>query len=443
MQSFVVLYLSNICDIIAQGDGSRLKPGKGALLCMQTSKDTNPPESTSNFTLILFTSAALALLLIIRIALFEYESFDYVHSLSRWVAAFRGMTFFEGLGAKVGNYNAPYMYILNIIARIGLPDLYLIKTVSILFDIMVAYFAMKLVSLRTERVHLQILAFILAFAIPTVVLNSSMWAQCDSIYAAFALGSVYFAYRGRSKTAYALIALALSFKFQAAFMLPVLAVFVITGKIRFKDCYMLFAVYFATLLPAIIAGAPIADLLQVYAAQIGTYDYLTLNAINIWQLVGIVDFSSFVTAGLFTCALAILSLLYFIYVNRERLTKTVDFIRLTYLFVVIAPFLLPKMHDRFFYMADVLSLVVFLFDKRRWYVPVVTILCSYTVYAWFLMEWTTLFDYRLAALALMTVIIIVLRDFVVSLSARREGRHGGHKEDGSCDDQEDSPADCE
>jgi len=404
---------------------------------MQTSKDTNPPEPTSSFAVILFASAALTLLLIIRIALFDYESFDYVHSLSRWVSEFRGMTFFEALGAKVGNYNPPYMYILNIIARINLPDLYLIKTVSVLFDVLVAYFVMKLVSLRTGRIHLHILAFILAFAVPTVVLNSSMWAQCDSIYAAFALGSVYFAYRGRSKTAYAFIALALSFKLQAAFMLPVFAVFVITGKIRLKDCYIFFAVYFAMLLPAFIAGAPISSLLNVYATQIGTYEYLTLNAINIWQLVGVVDFSSFVTAGLLICSLAILGLLYFIYVNRERLTKTVDFIRLTYLFVVIAPFLLPKMHDRFFYMADVLSLVVFLFDKRRWYVPVVTILCSYTVYAWFLMEWTTLFDYKLAALALMTVIIIVLRDFVVSLSGRQEGRHGGASRDNSTDD---SPA---
>jgi len=407
---------------------------------MQTSKDTNPPGSKSSFTVILFASAAVALLLIIRSALFYYESFDYIHSLSRWVSVFRGMTFFEALGTNVGNYNPPYMYILNIIARIGLPDLYLIKTVSVIFDVLAAYFVTKLVSLRTDRVHLHILAFILALAIPTVVLNSSMWAQCDSIYAAFALGSVYFAYQGRSKKAYVFIALALSFKLQAAFMLPVLAVFVITKRIRLQDCYMFFAVYFAMLLPAFIAGAPLSDLLIIYATQTVTYDYLTLNAINIWQLVGNVDFSGFVTAGLFTCALAILGLLYFIYVNRERLTKTVDFIRLTYLFVVIAPFLLPKMHDRFFYMADVLSLVVFLYDKRRWYVPVVTILCSYTAYAWFLMEWTTLFDYRLAALALMTVIFIVLRDFVISLSSRQNGLHC----DGTCDEfSDDSPAACE
>jgi len=350
------------------------------------------------------------------------------------------MTFFEALGAKVGNYNPPYMYILNIIARIGFADLYLIKTVSVLFDILVAYFVMKLVSLRTESVHLHILAFVLAFAIPTVVLNSSMWAQCESIYTAFALGAVYFAYLGRGRTAYAFIALALSFKLQAAFILPVFAVFVITGKIRLRDCYMFFAVYFAMLFPALIAGAPIAGLLKIYATQTVTYNFLTLNAINVWQLVGAVDFSSFVTAGIFTCALAILGLLYFIYVNRARLTETVDFIRLTYLFVVIAPFLLPKMHDRFFYMADVLSLVVFLFDKRRWYVPVVTILCSYTVYAWFLMEWTTLFDYKLAALALLTVIFIVLRDFVISLSSGQdESNSDGYRDEFS----DDSPAACE
>ena len=387
---------------------------------MQTPKDTNTPESTSSFAVFVFTSAAVAALLIIRFALFYFESWDYITFLSGWVSAYRDMSFAEALGTSVGNYNPPYMYILNIISRIGLPDLYLIKTISVLFDILAAFFVMKLVSLKTGSVNFHTLAFILAFAIPTVILNSSMWGQCDSIYAAFALGSVYFALKGRGKMAYAFIALALSFKLQAAFVLPVFAVFVITKKIRLQDCYVFFAVYFATLLPALLAGVPVSDLLLVYFNQTISYNFLTLNAINIWQFVDNIEFIYFKIAGLLICGLAVFGLLCFVYVNRTRLTKTTDFIRLTYLFAVIMPFLLPQMHDRFFYMADVLSLVVFLFDKRRWYVPVVTVFCSYTVYAWYLMQWLTLFDYKVAAVALMVVIFIVLQDVVISLS----GHHG-------------------
>jgi len=390
---------------------------------MQGSKDPKRANEVNELVALSFALTAVAALLIVRGALFYFQSWDYLNFLSGWISDYRSMSFSEALGTNVGNYNPPYMYILNMISSIGGSDLYLIKSVSVVFDILLAYFVMKIVSLKTERLNMLILAVVLAFAIPTVVLNSAMWAQCDSIYSAFSLGAVYFALRGRSKMSYVFIALALSFKLQAAFILPIFIIFIIKKKIKLSDCYMFFAVYLAMLLPALIAGAHIRDLLLVYFNQSVTYNYLTLNAINIWQFVEHVPFAenvrfaNFKIAGLFISGLAVLSLLYFTYVNREKLVKTVDYIRLTFLFAVILPFLLPQMHDRFFYMADVLSLTVFLYDKRRWFVPIVTVFCSYTVYASYLMGWTVFTDYRwFAALALMFVIFIVLRDLVISLT---------------------------
>jgi Gpi18-like mannosyltransferase len=198
-------------------------------------------------------------------------------------------------------------------------------------------------------------------------------------------------------------------------MLPLFAVFVMNKKIRLRDCYVFFSVYLAMLLPAFVAGRPVGDLLLVYFRQTDTYHYLSLNAVNIWRFVDNVSFSSFRTAGLFIAGTAVLGLLYFTYVHRERLVKTADYIRLAFLFAAILPFLLPQMHERFFYMADVLSLAVFFYDKRRWYVPVISVFCSYTAYAWYLMQWTVVVDYKYAAFAFMIVIFIVLRDLVISL----------------------------
>jgi len=383
---------------------------------MQNTKDSSSRNEISEIAAYTIAVASIAALLIIRGALFYHESWDYINFLSEWVGKYRNMTFFEALGTNVGNYNPPYMYFLNIISRINAPDLYLIKSVSIIFDALLAYFVMKIVSLRTDSLNIRILAFVLAFAIPTVVLNSSMWAQCDSIYTAFAIGSVYFALQNRSKMAYAFIAIALSFKLQAAFIFPVFIVFLLTKKIRFRDCYVFFLVYFTMLLPAIISGMPVSNLLSVYFNQTVTYEHLKLNAINMWQFVDGVEFIYFKIAGLFTCSLIVLGILYFVFVNKERLVNDVDYVRLVFLFAVILPYVLPQMHDRFFYMADVLSLTVFLYDKRRWYVPVVTVFCSFTAYAWYLMNWIVIIDYRYAAIALMIVIFIVLRDLVISLT---------------------------
>jgi len=382
---------------------------------MQISENKNNPNLSDKIAALGFALIGVVSLLIIRGALFYNDWGDYIYFLKPWITAYRHMTFLEGLGTVVGNYNPPYMYILNIIARTDIPELFLIKCVSVVFDFLLAFFVMKIVSLKTESINMRILAFLLTFAIPTVVLNSSMWGQCDSIYSAFAIGSFYFGMRNKSKSAYAFMALAVSFKVQAVFLMPVLAIFVIMKKVRFRDCHVFFAVYLATLLPAILAGMPIDVALLTYVRQANYFSSLNMNIVNVWRFVDHVEYENFRAAGLYIAGLAVLGLMYFTYVNRDRLVKNADYVRLAYLSAIIMPFLLPKMHDRYYFLADVLSLVVFLFDKRRWYVPVVTIFCSYLGYAYFLMSGTTLLDYRLAAIALLFIILVVLRDYVISL----------------------------
>ena len=387
---------------------------------MQLFKRSNESETYDNIIAYLFTFVCVSALLIVRSALFYYESGDYTLFYGPWIETFRTMTFIEGLGTKVGNYNPPYMYILNIIARINFSDVILMKIVSVFFDLLLAVFVMRIVSLKTDSLNIHISALILTMAVPTIILNSSMWGQCDSIYSAFAIGSVYFGMRGKSKLTYVFIALAISFKLQTGFLLPLIAVFILTGKIRFRDCYIFFVVYIAMLLPAIFSGMPINVAFLIYLDQATTYTRLNLNIVNLWQFVGNVNTANFTIAGLFMTGTAVLSLLYFIYIHKERLKENIDYVRLAYIFAVMIPFLLPKMHDRYYFMADALSVAVFIYDKKRWYVPVVTILCSYISYAFLLMLGTELIDFRLAATALFIVIIIVLRDFISSLYYKTE-----------------------
>jgi len=51
--------------------------------------------------------------------------------------------------------------------------------------------------------------------------------------------------------------------------------------------------------------------------------------------------------------------------------------------VSLTPFVLPKMHDRYFYPADALSLIVAFYNPNLWFVPILFQLSSglaYTVY---------------------------------------------------------------
>jgi Gpi18-like mannosyltransferase len=376
-----------------------------------------PPNEqlADNIVKLVFFLIMAAGLTAVRGSLLYYRSADYISYLSQWVEAYRGMSIREGLGTNVGNYNMPYMYILLGISRIDFTPLYYIKFVSAIFDILLAYFVMKLAELKTDNMNFRLAAFIGTLAIPTVILNSSMWAQCDSIYAALTVGALYYALKGKSKSAFIFMGLAFSFKLHAVFVLPMFFFFILKGKLRLKDAWLLPAVIIASLLPAVAAGMPVSEAFSAYFNQFGYFSRLNMNAISIWRLTGWVNEAHFITAGLFVAGTALTALIYFIYVNRERITHTADYINMAYLFAVILPFTLPKMHDRYLFLADVLSLLVFAFNKKRWFVPLVTIGASYISYVFYLMGGVTLIDYVYVSLALGIVLIVVLKDLAAKL----------------------------
>ena len=393
----------------------------GMIVCgMLKPPHREPDRIGENVLTLAFALVMIGGLMALRGTLLYFQSGDYVSYLGPWVAALRELSVRGALSANVGNYNMPYMYILLIISRIDFPPLILMKFASMFFDVILAYFVMKLAALRTESLHLRLAAFIGALAIPTVILNSAMWAQSDSIYAAFAMGAIYFGLSNKSRRAYLFLGLAFSFKMQALFVLPLFFVFILKGKVRLRDVWIFPVTFLGALLPALLAGMPPGDALVMYFVQFDYYSMLNVNAVNIWRLVGWVHEGQFITAGLFLAGTALTALLYFIYVNREKITKTGDYVYMAYLFAAILPFLLPKMHDRFLFMADVLSLLVFAYNRKRWFVPLVTISASYVAYAWYLMGQVTVIDYLYMAIALGVVILVVLKDFVERVYGGKE-----------------------
>ncbi|MCL2364232.1 MAG: hypothetical protein FWC71_06170 [Defluviitaleaceae bacterium] len=372
-----------------------------------------------------FVTLALFLLMTaglisLRGAFFYFESNDYLYYLRHWIASLRNMTVPEALSYNVSDHNMPYVYILLGISRLDYTPLYFIKFISGAFDIVLAFFVMKLVAFSTGNVKIHLAVFLGTLAIPTVVLNGAMWGQNDSVYAAFALGSLYFAMAGKSKWAFAFFGLAISFKLQAVFILPMFIVFCMAGRIKARDFWLVPAVFVALLAPAVISGMPPLDALTIYFDRFNNYGGLNSNAMGLWRLVGWgIEEAQFITAGLFIGGIGVCAALYFAFTNRDKLTQPADFIYLAYIFAAGMPFVLPKMHDRYLFLADVLSIVLVAFNKKLWFVPIVTILASYTSYVWTLMGHTTLINYVYLSVALGVVIIYVIKDLAERLAARK------------------------
>jgi hypothetical protein len=95
------------------------------------------------------------------------------------------------------------------------------------------------------------------------------WGQCDSIFSAFCVLAFYAIAQKRPQLSLVWAALALAFKVQAVFFLPLYAVLLLTGEVKPRQLWVFPAVYLATLLPGVLLGHPLKDALLLYTRQVG------------------------------------------------------------------------------------------------------------------------------------------------------------------------------
>ena len=307
----------------------------------------------------------------------DYAGADYNSFLSHWYLFFKENGGFAAVAQAVGDYNVPYLYFMAFISYLPTPDLYLIKLFSILFDVALAWGCLRLVrSLTGERQEsiAPLTAFAAALLLPTVVLNGSYWGQCDVIYGALAVHAVAQLLEGKNKTSVALMGLAFSFKLQAVFILPLWGVLWLAKKVKFRELWVFPLNYVIVIIPAVLLGKPLSETLLVYFSQVGEYPRLVLNAPSVFQFFPY-DMTSAASnsspllsalsaAGVAAAAGVVLFLLFLGFWLRDRLDRRTCF-AVAVVLVIAVPFLLPRMHERYFFLADVLTLCWACSDARR------------------------------------------------------------------------------
>ena len=295
----------------------------------------------------------------LRIWCLDYETLDYQNFLRVWVDFFRQNGGFAALRYPVGNYNIPYLYFLALFSCLPVNDLYLIKLLSIFFDVLLAWAAMGIVRHMGGSGKAQVGCFFAVLFLPTVVLNGALWGQCDSIYVALALMSIYWALADRPVLSMLAITLSFGFKLQAVFVMPVLAVLWMQGHFKIKH-FALFPLFYVLLvLPAVLLGRPFMETLTLYFNQTGSIGSgLNYNSPSIFGIFWYVE-NEALAAQLAIAAAFVLMLLVLLlcYVNRRRISNRAVLAAAVLLAVGI-PFLLPHMHDRYFFAADILTLVL-------------------------------------------------------------------------------------
>lgn len=310
----------------------------------------------------------VGLALLLRTLLLDHVTDDYVTFLSDWAAFFRENGGWTAVALPKGNYTAPYLYFLAAISYLPFYDLYLIKLFSILFDVILAWGGCRLVQALVPGDRYRGAAtFCLLLLLPTVILNASAWAQCDAIYAALCLHGLAAGLEGRPRSSAFLAGLAFACKLQTVFLLPVWAVLWMSRRTRFRHLLWFPAACVLSVLPALALGKPLADVLGVYFGQAAEYSaYLTLNAPSLYALIpsnAQVNVALAARVGIFAAFVLVLGVLGWLLLRRRGLSRRAVFLA-GVVFAIGIPLLLPHMHDRYFFLADVLTLTWACTDRR-------------------------------------------------------------------------------
>lgn len=324
--------------------------------------------------------ALFALSYFIRIGFADFESVDYTLFLSRWLEEYRAMPLRECFATQVGNYPPLYNYFLILFSRLPLKELYLIKTLSFYGEALTAFFAVKIITSLKEK-EFDWLWLGILLLMPVYMTNSSQWGQCDTLYTMCAVAGIYFALQRKSPLCFVFMGLGLAFKMQMLLIYPVCLILLLAKSergggtyLRWRDLWIAPLVFFVVSGLPVFFGGDFFKVVKVFFNQVavsndserglnGHCPNLLLPFMCVpksWALYYIVLIVFILlTAGLDA----------FIIVHAlKRSGRVLDKEKIVFLCVLlplVSVFCMPKMNDRFFYIAEIFSFIYFAAKRDR------------------------------------------------------------------------------
>ena len=317
---------------------------------------------------LLYLAVITLLALAIRLAGFPFLSRDMNQFLIPWF----GIIQKSGLHEMVGNYNLLYQTIIYVMTFIPLPAIWQYKLLSVFFDFALAIvcglFCCELTG-RRKNSGCFLFVYTAVLLMPTVFLNSGFWGQCDSIYVFFVVLALYLLYADRANLSFVMLGVAFAFKLQAVFVVP----FYLYYYCRRKN----FSLLSFLIVPAVLwlsgifcymQGQSILLPIKIYISQAkANNSYLYLN-IHSFFTVFLQDNKSLVHCLIFAGIILTVGIfcggLYVLLKKKINLCNSKTFIGLAAWCVWVCVLFLPKMHERYTYLLDILLLMLITFDRK-------------------------------------------------------------------------------
>jgi Gpi18-like mannosyltransferase len=260
------------------------------------------------------------------------------------------------------NYEPAYLYLLAIgsLAHGIFAPITIIKLISVAGTIFLTCALADL--LRAAGTSRRAALFVLV--LPSVAINDTLLAQCDALWAGSCIFGLAAMTRGQTVRALVWCGVAISFKAQAAFIAPVIIGAMIGRRAPLWQWTIPPLVFFASLLPAWLAGWPMLKLLTVYLEQ-AKLDQIPGQLANPWMLGTILSEQSSTQWFWLGYAAAIGAALTIAALAARAWREPRLLVLLGAMAGTALPFLLPKMLERYYFLGDVLTLALYLSLRER------------------------------------------------------------------------------
>lgn len=305
-------------------------------------------------------ASSLVLGVALRVALVPvYDNADIKWHLIPWYEKTVALGRFRSLGHEVSNYTPPYMYCLALASLLPGPPMWALKAIPMFWDFVAAAAVHRVVRIFHPVGPVPSIAVACFLLCPTVLVNGSMWAQCDVMYAAFLVLSLDGALRDRPRFSMISFSIAFAIKLQAAFFAPALATIFLMKRWPLRWFLLTPAAYVAFCVLPLLLGRSPTELLTIYFRQYGFFDKLTMNAASVYQWLPETKQAAAQSAGGILFAASACAVAMYVFVHfAKRTPKNSDLLVVALFLTLLAPFLLPKMHERYFMASDLFACLV-------------------------------------------------------------------------------------
>lgn len=347
----------------------------------------------------LFMFCSVVISLFIRYLGKDFVSGDMKVALLPWFEDVAKNGGIKRLADTLGDYPLSYDTLIALLSYINFKPLYLIKLSSMLFDYILAvlvaivvkdYYKRYCAGYDKKLIPIYYWAFTITLLVPTVFVNSSYWGQCDAMYASYCLGTLICV----RKKLYVWAAISLGFAFacklQSIFIIPFLFAYILKTKEYKVFLYLPVAVlsFWLTGIFAYIQGRDLFTAFDIYIMQSGLYQEMYLNFASFWGIFGkyTLDYSIWskpaIILAIVTCIAGLIH-----YIKSPKYIDKSSYYAFAAWSVWTVVLLLPSMHERYAFMADILLVILSFMNYR--YIPfaVLSVCMSLWCYCLYFFGW--------------------------------------------------------